>query len=73
LLNTRARRALYDNLGQNEQLALALDDAIKLKKKDGWRGNKIKEREVRYAILEVLKDETLTNEILELVKNQDEY
>ena len=73
LLNTRARRALYDNLGQNEQLALALDDAIKLKKKDGWRGNRIKEREVRYAILEVLKDETLTNEILELVKNQDEY
>ncbi len=73
LLNTRARRALYDNLGKNEQLALDLDDAIKLKKKDGWRGNKIKEREVRYAILEVLQDETLTNEILELVKNQDEY
>jgi len=73
LLNTRARRALYDNLGKNEQLALALDDAIKLKKKDGWRGNKIKEREVRYAILEVLQDVTLTNEILELVKNQDEY
>jgi len=73
LLNTRARRALYDNLGKNEQLALVLDDAIKLKKKDGWRGNKIKEREVRYAILGILKDETLTNEILELVKNQDEY
>ena len=51
----------------------ALDDAIQQKKKDGWRGNKIKEREVRYAIREVLKDETLTNQILELVKNQDEY
>jgi len=73
LLNTRAKRALYDNTGKNEQRALELDEAIKLKKKDGWRGNKIKEREVRYAILSVLKDETLTNEILELVKNQDEY
>ena len=73
LLNTRARRALYDNLGKNEQLAIALDAKIQQTKKDGWRGNKIKEREVRYAILEVLKDETLTNEILELVKNQDEY
>ena len=73
LLNTRARRALYDNLGKNEQLAIALDAKIQQTKKDGWRGNRIKEREVRYAILEVLKDETLTNEILELVKNQDEY
>ena len=73
LLNTRARRALYDNLGKNEQLAIVLDDAIRHKKKDGWRGNRIKEREVRYAIYEVLKDEILTNRILELVKNQNEY
>ena len=65
--------ALYDNLGKNEQLAITLDAKIQQTKKDGWRGNKIKEREVRYAILEVLKNETLTNEILELVKNQDEY
>src|SRR5947207_12148099 len=73
LLNTRARRALYDNLGKNEQLAITLDAKIQQTKKDGWRGNKIKEREVRYAIYEVLKDDTLTNQILELVKNQDEY
>jgi type I restriction enzyme R subunit len=73
LLNTRARRALYDNLGKNEQLAISVDDAIKRIKKDGWRGNKIKEREVRFAIHDVLKDETQTYHILELVKNQDEY
>src|SRR6266705_3107056 len=73
LLNTRARRALYDNLGKNEQLAITLDDAIQRKKKDGWRGNKIKEREVRYAIQKVLQDEALTNQILEIVKKQDEY
>jgi type I restriction enzyme R subunit len=73
LLNTRAKRALYNNLGNNEQLAITLDATIQHTKKDGWRGNKIKEREVRYAILNVLQDETLTNQILELVKNQDEY
>jgi type I restriction enzyme R subunit len=73
LLNTRAKRALYDNLGKNEQLAIALDDAIQRKKKDGWRGNRIKEREVRNAIYNVLKDETQTYQMLELVKNQDEY
>ena len=42
-------------------------------KKDGWRGNKIKEREVKYEIHKVLKDEARTNKILEIVKNQDEY
>ena len=73
LLNTRARRALYDNLGKDEQLTIAVDAAIQQTKKDGWRGSKIKEREVRYAIQNVLSDETLTNKILEIVKNQDEY
>src|SRR3989440_7170201 len=73
LLNTRARRALYDNLGKDEQLAITLDAAIQRTKKDGWRGNKIKEREVRYALQRILQDEALTNQILEIVKKQDEY
>ncbi|MBA2392640.1 MAG: type I restriction endonuclease subunit R, partial [Ktedonobacteraceae bacterium] len=72
-LNTRARRVLYDNLGNDEQLAITLDTAIKRTKKDDWRGSKIKEREVRYAIRAVLPDEELTNHILEIVKKQDEY
>ncbi len=72
-LHTRARRVLYDNLGNDEQLAITLDSAIQRTKKDGWRGNKIKEREVRYAIRDVLSDDIQTNQILEIVKNQDEY
>jgi type I restriction enzyme R subunit len=61
------------NLGNDEQLAIELDAAIQRTKKDGWRGNKIKERELRYTIRAVLQDETLTNNILEIVKHQDEY
>ncbi|HYU77240.1 MAG TPA: restriction endonuclease subunit R, partial [Ktedonobacteraceae bacterium] len=72
-LNTRARRVLYDNLGNDEQLAISLDAVIQRTKKDGWRGNKIKEREVRHAIRNVLADDEQTNQILEIVKNQDEY
>jgi type I restriction enzyme, R subunit len=64
---------LYDNLGNDEQLAISLDDVIQRTKKDGWRSNKIKEREVRYAIRNVLADDEQTNQILEIVKNQDEY
>jgi type I restriction enzyme, R subunit len=50
-----------------------VDEAIKSKRKDGWRSNKIKEREVQFAIREVLPDEAQANKILEIVKNQDEY
>ena len=45
-LDTRAKRALYDNLGNDEQLAVMVDYAVMSSKKDDWRGNKIKEREV---------------------------
>jgi type I restriction enzyme R subunit len=72
-LNTRARRALYDNLGQDEQLALDLDATIQRTKKDDWRGNKLKEREVAYAIRDVLQDDARANRIFEIVKRQDEY
>lgn len=44
-LDTNAKRALYDNLGQDEALVLALDQAIRSTKKDDWRGNPIKKRE----------------------------
>ena len=54
-------------------LALAVDKAIRMVKKADWRGNKFKEREVRFAIRNVLNDEALTEEIFEIVKAQREY
>jgi type I restriction enzyme R subunit len=72
-LNTRAKRVLYDNLNNDEQLALTLDDVIRRTKKDGWRGNRIKEREVGYAIRNILPDEEQANRIFDIVKKQDEY
>src|SRR5260370_4784910 len=66
-LNTRAKRALYDNLGKNEELALAVDAAIRRTKKDGWRGNKIKERELQIAIRTVLGDKDEAARIFALV------
>ncbi len=72
-LNTSGKRVLYDNLSSNEQQALDVNTAVQGIKKDGWRNNKVKEREVLYAIHEVLLDESLTNTILEIVKQQDEY
>lgn len=72
-LNTRAKRALYDNLNKDEVLTVTLDAEIIYTKKDGWKGNKIKEREVRNAIKKHLKEDAEVNRIFELVKNQNEY
>jgi type I restriction enzyme R subunit len=71
-LDSDAKRALFDNLGRNEELAIALDYAIRTTKKDGWRGNKIKEREVRYVIAKHVPEDQV-DETFELIKNQRDY
>jgi type I restriction enzyme R subunit len=72
-LNTLAKRALFDNLGKNEKLALALDEEIRLTRKDDWRGSMIKEREVKYIVTKLIPDKAAQEMIFELIKNQKEY
>jgi type I restriction enzyme R subunit len=73
-LNTPAKRALYDNLMKDETLALKVDRAVRDGRQDDWRNNSVKIKKVKNSIKAVLNsDETLTEEILELVKNQNDY
>lgn len=53
-LVTIAQRALYNNLNKNEELAMLIDSAIKNVKRDGWRGNLPKEREIKAEIYKQL-------------------
>ena len=56
------------------ELALLIDKRIQEIKKDNWRGNKFKEREVRNAIRSVIKNKPeLVDKLFEIVKNQHEY
>lgn len=72
-MNTAAKRALYDNLGENEALATAIDIEIRKTKKDDWRSNKVKGKEVRNAIRAHLSDPAQVELIFDLVRNQHEY
>lgn len=76
-LNTSAKRALYDNTGKNETIAIDLDNKIQTTRKDGWRDNIQKTKAVKYAIAEVLdKYEIKVPDaecVLNIVKNQTEY
>lgn len=74
VIDTAARRALYDNLDGDEELAVRIDRAVRRTKKDDFRGNTFKEREVKNAIREQLGEyNARTDEIFELVKAQREY
>lgn len=70
-LDTAARRALYDNLGEDADLALGVDQAVRESLQDDWRSNGMKTKRVRIAIKTALGgDEALTEQVLELVRNQ---
>jgi type I restriction enzyme R subunit len=72
-LDTAAKRALYDNLGHVEALATNIDAEIRRTKKDGWRGNVIKEREVKNAIRRHVADADQAAFVFDLVYNQNDY
>ncbi len=73
VLNTRAKQALYDNLNEDEDLALVIDEVVRTTKKDSWRGNRIKEREVKNALKTHIQDKKKLEQVFEIIKNQDEY
>ncbi|MEY2820349.1 MAG: hypothetical protein RL275_3812, partial [Chloroflexota bacterium] len=53
-LDTPGKVTLWNNLDQNEELALKVDEAIKRVRRDDWRGNHAKENEIKAAILPLL-------------------
>ena len=72
-IQTPAQRALYSNLGENEALAIAVDEAIKQVKKADWRGNIYKENEIKAEIFRILKDENEVERVFPIIKQQNEY
>lgn len=72
-LDTPAKRTLYNNLGQDENLALRVDEAVKAVKEADFRGNPPKENVIKGKIYEVLQDANEVERIFEIVKKQQEY
>lgn len=73
-LDTRGKRALYNNLGQNEELALAVDEAVRRVRPDGWRDNQARENTIKQALLPLLgSDESEVERIFPIIKAQSEY
>jgi type I restriction enzyme R subunit len=73
-IDTQAKRALFDNLNNDEVLANKVDAAIRYTKKADWVGDRFKEREIANAIREESAGYNVDiTAILELAKNQRDY
>ncbi|MFH1825501.1 MAG: HsdR family type I site-specific deoxyribonuclease [Candidatus Firestonebacteria bacterium] len=74
-IDSKAKMALYDNLGKYEDLAVDVHNSILSSKQDGWIGHKIKEKQIKISIRPLLNhmtDEEFAS-LFEIIKKQDEY
>ncbi len=72
-IKTNAQRALYNNLGKDESLAISVDEAVHSSKMADWRGNIARENPIKYEIYKILKDKGEVERIFEIIKQQNEY
>lgn len=78
-IDTRAKKALFDQLDGDAALAESLNDTILSTRQHGWRTNRIKRKKVENAVAQVLEDsdsvveKAIAAKLMELIEAQDEY
>jgi type I restriction enzyme R subunit len=72
-LDTPGKRALYNNLSHNEELAIKIDNAVKKVRHDSWRGVQAREQVIKAALYGVLQDEGEVERIFLIIRAQTEY
>ena len=73
-LDTPAKRALYNNLGNDLELALAIDAEVRLRAPAAFRGNQPKENIIKQSLLPLLgNDVSEVERIFAIIKAQQEY
>ena len=72
-LDTPGKRALWNNLGQNEELALKIDASVRHVRPDGWRGVQAREQVIKAAIYGAVQEEAEVERIFLIIKAQGEY
>ena len=73
-LETPGKRALFNNLHQNEELALKIDEKVRNMRPADWRGYKTRENIIKAALLPLLGNENAEVErIFLIITAQREY
>lgn len=70
---SKAMQALYDNVGEDEVLAIELHKAVMNSKMSGFRGDSIKERRIKRALFAILNDDAEVERLYKIIEKQEEY
>jgi len=68
-----ALRAFYDNCGEDEALAIALDKAVRENKQANFRHNEFTERKIKQGLYEILNNKDEVERVYSIVVQQKEY
>lgn len=68
-----ALRALYDNCGQDVDIAMRLHEAVLRSKQDRFRNNPVKEKRIKRELLRILEDESEVERVFNIICEQEEY
>ncbi|MBI1308645.1 MAG: HsdR family type I site-specific deoxyribonuclease [Proteobacteria bacterium] len=72
-LNTKGKRALWNNLGQNEALALEIHETVQRVKPADFRTYQPRKNIVKQALYDILKDTDEAERIFKIIEVQPEY
>ena len=72
-INTAGLKVLYNNLDENEELALSLHENLKNNAPDGWREHSPSQNRVKGLIFEIVNDTDLVERLYQLIEHQMEY
>jgi len=72
-IKTNGQRALYNNLENDEDLALKVHETVVKYKPDSWRGNVPKENVIKKKLYELFEDEVEVERIFAIIERQSEY
>jgi len=66
-------RALYSNLGQNKELAVKIDEAVKKARPADWRSTQAKRLVVKQTLWNILQDADEVERIFRIIERHEEY
>ncbi len=71
--HSAALRALFDNCGEDETLAVTLDKAVRKSKQADFRDNEFKGRKIKQALFAILQNMDEVERVYSIVVEQGEY
>ena len=70
---SRAMQAIYDNIGEDEELAIKIHNAVMMSRIAGFRGDEIKERKIKRELNRILNDAAEVERLYKIIEKQEEY